>query len=459
MTYSIFSELPQHEKDFLSDSSARILRKAKDSSLESMLVEVKNIFKGKQYGWEEAIMDGYWYRYPSEIKKMRFCSEEALKDFLILKTLGVPAQYAVVENYDDRGLSHELNILDNGGYPFVMDWEIFRARIGETSFEKTDGKKVNFGKITYLRDHEVLERVKSLRSGNSFMEAIESGQILYTKHFKEGEFEAFVQYHPEKKELDFLYTLTKIPGGLRFYFLDRLILDSDKLLHEADYGVIPSNNVRDDRIPIILFKTGLPDFKGIKEATITLDDEKIWMLGAISLYGVYVVESKKENWPFAYSQYRHRTIFKKIKSEDCEHDVINNYDMLKREVSLQAARRYFDFSLFNGALRKTHTDTSGLIEYFKTLYAGDPHVTMGLVFNLTHIQDLENVLSLDEVCKPQQRLWTTFCEKNGIPEIEYSPSEVLKNLMTISPVFAAIFQGRKLKIKKDKENNTVTIFY
>ena len=104
----VFCQLPASEQEYLAKNAVRIVQQASSDSLEGVLKGVVDFRKDLDYGWEEAVLQGKFYRWPSEINQRIFCSEKALTSYLLLRALGVRAEYGIVENSNSNGMSHEV---------------------------------------------------------------------------------------------------------------------------------------------------------------------------------------------------------------------------------------------------------------------------------------------------------------------------------------------------------------
>jgi hypothetical protein len=272
-----FAILPEEEISFLSENSAEIIRNS-DMTLEGMLAGIVNVFSGREYGWEEAILSGLWYQYPHEMKEQRFCSEEALKNFLLARFLQIPAQYCVLENYNNRGVGHECVLVPHEGKTYLLDYDkVLEVEVEENKFvhhipvsgklenaefskllQEISTYKITFDSIEYLNEEEVLNRVESLRSGDSLLNALECGQELYKRAFRYGELQAQVKYFPDEATLEFTYFLSSVSLMSPLYFTSRIKAISDGVSQEDEIGISPKafNESEIERIPVVTFVRG-----------------------------------------------------------------------------------------------------------------------------------------------------------------------------------------------------------
>lgn len=348
---TLLSRLPKQEVDFLLNTAQIVLSRAKNDSLEEILRQTREIFSDKEYGWEESILDGNWYRYPSEVGRMRFCSEEALKNYLIIRTLGIPANYAIIQNYQDRGLAHEAVIVPDGSRQFLVDWNLSSGILSEKSFDSNGKEVISYDKLEYISEHEVLDRIMALRSGKSFLDAIESGQILYQRMGPEGEFTAYVQYIPKNQELKFMFTLKQIPHGLSFYYTNTLSTTGNSLGHRTENGiVIDGEDLSITTLPVILEGGSLID---LERRIGELDPVTLWYIGGEAIYNNILgkSDSKQVKYNILEDQRKLQLAQLRLKLEDNPDNenlssFLNNYDSLRKQ-NIEAAERYLDFHLFN----------------------------------------------------------------------------------------------------------------
>lgn len=234
---SISSLLPEHEQRFLANAAAEVLQEGVD--LEGIISRVAKVFSDREYGWEEAVLDRTWFRYPSEVKRMRFCSEEALKNFLLLEVLGLEPEWASTTNYYDTGLAHEFAMVENGGKYYLLDWgKVFPVALNGSQIAGHPG----IGDFEKIPREDVLERVESLRDGSAFLEALECGQNIYRKNVDGWEVEARVWHKRSTLEIDFVTTFTPLYTGAPYYVRQRT-----SAVRGADYA---------------LFELGIVDWSG-----------------------------------------------------------------------------------------------------------------------------------------------------------------------------------------------------
>ncbi|MEK6967465.1 MAG: hypothetical protein AABX51_02435 [Nanoarchaeota archaeon] len=221
---SVIGALPKEGKEFIFTQAQQVLQGS--TTLEDILRNTVKVFSEKEYGWLEAIQSNTWFRYPHEVDKQRFCSEEALKNYLILQALGIPARYALVENYQDRGLAHELVIVPDGKRSFLLDWEYAdKVTLSDHDFKLRNGQSRTFSALHYIPDEEVLERVEAMRNRSMFLDAIESGQHFFRSSTDDGQLDAYIKYDLKEQKVDMVFYWISATGGLPFYFKNTLAFD------------------------------------------------------------------------------------------------------------------------------------------------------------------------------------------------------------------------------------------
>lgn len=435
----LLQKIPEHEAEFIVGQANQILGRLKSNSLEGLLSEVVNVFSEKEYGWEESILDGLWYRYPSEIRTMRFCSEEALKNYLLLRVLGIPARYAIVEGYDNRGVAHEVVIVRDGRKTYVVDWDVSKVRVTDNGFKPVGGKLVPFGRIAYLSEDEVLDRVIALRSGKSFLDAIESGQMLYRKMYPEGELSGFVQYYPQTHEIHFLFTLNRLLSGLRYYHLDKMKLNGGSIEHEDEEGVVISGsdfNVQKIPVfPISRSSVTVPQLIGELEKSFENVDDIVRLNLALEfLYETNLKIQEGGAQPFFSKKEIRDKIFEESTSSRVWKNssrrwktVLSHYDSLKRE-SPALAERFFDYRLFYSKMLIDFKDLKGIQNYL-----GDDPISSSVgvhafIFNLANCREIGKIFLQPSTYDAQKRLCEALAEKIGIPVPTYMPSATLSQL-------------------------------
>ncbi|GEM_PF-4300278 len=256
----ILTRLPKAEQQFLLNQADLILQKS-SGTIEDLCQHVANIFGDKQYGWQEAIHDNKWYRYPSEVKEQRFCSEEALKNYLLLRTLGVPVEYCLLENYQRTSMAHEVVLIPTEDSTYLIDWQTVSPITIEPEAFILKNSKIPFKTLHRLPEEKVLDRVLSLREGERFLDSITCAQILSIKDAPEGELQSTVCYFPEEKYLEFTFIFTRYTGGMKFYLRHETGVDANNTIYDAqEFGLCEvANRETTKEFPIIYSMNGKMD--------------------------------------------------------------------------------------------------------------------------------------------------------------------------------------------------------
>jgi hypothetical protein len=216
---SFLSTLPETEQEFAKRTALGFL--SETDTLKDLLGKIVSFQGELAYGWGEAVLGRKWYRWPSELETMRFCSEAALKNFIICKALALPVKYYVCEDYYGTGSSHEFVVQDCGGYDFLIDWKLLKGRLSDRNFWIKGGGKIPLGKIAEIPEDMIIDRVNKLRSAQSFLDAVVSGQFLLCKYSNFGYLEVSVKYFPVENCMEFRFVYFPYSGRLNFYYLQR----------------------------------------------------------------------------------------------------------------------------------------------------------------------------------------------------------------------------------------------
>lgn len=191
---SLLSKLPQAEQQFIAEQTHAILKRAE--GVEGILKEVTAVFAEKEYGWLEAILDSNWYRFPGEVRNMRFCSEMALKNYLLARALGMRAEYYILTNYGTTGMHHECVVIP-GDEAWVLDWSLegLNARSTKRKLKYKSGIPLVYDNAIRVPEEDILPRVQWLRTREGFLEAVNVGQTLRRKREEGIEIESTIKYH------------------------------------------------------------------------------------------------------------------------------------------------------------------------------------------------------------------------------------------------------------------------
>ncbi len=213
---SLLRELPQREREFAQELGLHAIRSSEGTTLESLLKAVANVSLKREYGWEEAILDRMWYRFPSQVRDQMFCSENALRTYIILQSLGIRANYGVAENYQERGMAHEIVTVPENDTLFVIDWtSVIKGKMhGDRIQMQGDRNEI---RVLEIEGTDVVTRAKEFQTGKYVIESIECGQHLYRRRTRTGEVEAYVKYHRESEELEFTHIFHPGVGAPPFF--------------------------------------------------------------------------------------------------------------------------------------------------------------------------------------------------------------------------------------------------
>ncbi len=377
-TRSLLSQIPKAEKEFLIRTAREILSSLRRDSLEELCSAVAKVHEDKEYGWEEAILCGQWYRYPSEIQNGRFCSEEALKNYLLLRALGVNVEYYVLENYQATGMAHELVLVPNGERPILIDWSLVTPVKKEEHFFAVEGKEpISFGKIYLLEEEEILERVLGLRTGQRFLDAVRCGQVLYRKKTEEGELEGQVKWDPENQELTFTFGYLPYTETILSYFTHTIRYGTEVEI-EQEFGISRGASLRqDERIPILTFNHP-PKERDALEQIIgfpnRMGPNQKRLLAMEVYYRWATCSEDASEGRYVYSPEKRTEIYLACKTfaEKGEmpeqmrrfmKDQLRTYDHL-REHNPSAAERFFDFQCTTMFLDQQYPTEEDLFRYF-----------------------------------------------------------------------------------------------
>ena len=426
---SIFAGLPDKEIEFLVEHSVRIARESSDGSLESILQAVANFGKGREYGWEEAILSGKWYRWPSEVKEQIFCSEKALMTYLLLQTIGIKAKYAIVPNYGGTRMNHEVVFVPTENTLLLVDW----WHVHPT--ERRDGKILTMdngmafdeAKIKWIPDDQVVPRVLHAQSGKSFMNAISCGQVLYRRFTPEGEVEAFVKYSPRGKQLQLVHLYRPVVAAPAFYIDQNFWAKDDGIKSSADFGVVKHD--RGLNFSGWTYIAPLDEFDAIAMLP-------QWKRRDIKLYIVYdsTIKSKGGEEIFCMPESERQAALQRFRhiAKTGENDslqpysqfVVERYDRL-RTVRPYYAERFLDFQMIRTAASRempNEKDPDDILEARNGLVhpALIPMVHMGI-----SLQEMSQVMSAEKTVVCHRRLCEELARQTGLPYDEVKPEQYL----------------------------------
>ncbi len=345
------SQLPDGEPDFLLENSSRILAAA-DGNLEGILAETRDTLGDVKYGWEEAILSRKFFRFPGQVREQIFCSENALKNWLLFKTMGFPVMYAIFDEFDNTGMNHEAVLIPIEDKVYFVDWkDSFPAVIAPTSLQ-CNGNTVTFKKMTVLPDHEVIPRVMAAQRGDSFLEAIKVGQLLYTSRDSEGELRSLVKYDPEKGRVSFLFTHIPFTGSVGHYVDRHIYISPNGVREESEWGIACDSNYLNTKRLAHSGKDSV--FKPLMEGDVSVLPEDVRLYIGLDLLYDRFLDDRPDG--LYYASKSDRTNFlarlRETKEDlknpfvDVARIIVGAYDNLRKHYGIKGAERYLDYNLF-----------------------------------------------------------------------------------------------------------------
>ncbi len=426
----ILSKLPPTEQQFLLTHANNILQQS-SGTLEDLCRNVANIFQDKNYGWDEAIKENRWYRYPSEVKQQRFCSEEALKNYLLLQVLGIPVTYCLLENYKGTSMAHEVVIVQNENNHYLIDWDqVVPITIEPEAFILTNNEKINFKTMYCLPQEEVLKRVITLRNGERFLDAVECEQILFRKETPEGQLQGSVKYDQKLKILDFTFVFIRYTSGLRFYLRHSTGIDEENKTYDCqEFGLCDLKHCEiSNEIPILEFDNGnvCGDINTQLHYFEYLDIGQQRSICMEAMYDSLCRDHLSINGFIAGDAERDENItFWKIalEQQDISSDAketlqryISIYEQLQK-VNPHAAQRFLDFRISQFAFDRLFPTSLDINEKYWAQYETNPFTT-GLIYLSSAMRDLGQAFSSESVLETSNILTKSLCQKIGI---EFKP--------------------------------------
>jgi hypothetical protein len=433
---NFLDKIPQTEPPFLLARAKEVLQ-SQPSSIEDILKATKRIFSDKGYGWEEAILTDRWYRWPSEVGGKRFCSEEALKDYLVLRTLGIPAEYAIVGNYNNTGLAHEVAFVEVEGRKYALDWEgPIPVEIQGDSLIPTNGSQTSLAQVGFLEEDEVFQRVRGLQSGESFLRSITTPQILFIRDNYRGELKAYVSYEPDTGAITFTYrnlpSTTRVRSFLKQTFRPRRFGSRLELRTSTEFGFETRTSEKEYEVThsavALRGKNGKYRFQPFLRG---LDQSLQRELGIQGMYDYFLEQRQNgERHVFALEDLPEQLEYiKRVFGED--NPLIRGYEILVEEGDLSKARKYLDYAAFNLQLVMENGE-EGIQEGINALQqrTGYPIETTMVVANVDLLSEL---FLAGEATQAQQKLLEVALKLKGIKrKIEIKPENFTKLLDNFS---------------------------
>jgi hypothetical protein len=430
----ILSQVPGKDRKFLIENASAILNRT--SSLEAVLKEVSTVFKEKEYGWEEAILSGKWFRYPSEVGKQRFCSEEALKNYLMVCALGIPAQYAITENLDNRGMAHELVLIPNGSSMLCLDWNLSGAVVLEKEgFRHENGKLTSYDNLVIVPEEQIIERVEDLRSGLSFLDAISCSQQLYQIHDDKGLLESYVHYDPEVQKLAFQFIFRPY-AGFPFYYEQESQIEGDKIICCEHIGLVGDQKGRKyERMPMLTIKEGHNEGElKIQPFWEQLSEQENFELAVYVSYDSFMAHTGRR---YLNTEEERADFLRQVKQikQDAEpggelekqsNNIINIHAALERNYP-HAANVYLDYQLHAMSAEKVATS----LEELHTLLYENKGIMVGQirqVFVYIYLREFGKIFEDKRLLESQRRLTEVLGEKTGNPYKAPEPGAIFNTL-------------------------------
>ncbi|MBT3985121.1 hypothetical protein HOD38_00390 [archaeon] len=436
-------QLPDREIEFLTKTAVGIVKDS-DGTLEDILNRICQVFSDKEYGWEEAILSDKWYMFPSEVENQRFCSEEALKNYLLARTLGLPVKYCIAENWRGEGQFHEFVMMDDN----YLDYDqVSKIDSIDNNSLVIDGNKTEFDNLIVLEDdREVLERVHSLRSGESFLDAITCGQDLYKIHFRYGTINAKVKYAPKNRIAEFLFVLNPNSDARSIYYAYSIMPSNGSIEFDEEIGIAPAFLLGErKRIPVLGYSEGsglefYPEFLDELE-----EDDKIgvcidlvydFMLRNGEALGVPLQTDDEGNkYLFDDKMYNFLLNLHRKKAEDPDESVskyskivLAHYEALIEYDSV-AARSFIDARVFDIDMRST----CGTFKELES-YIGEYIGTLTNAYATTSIQRFADFLAIPNVRTCVDKLTEALATKTGVDYSVKPKHSVLKAMEAVREI-------------------------
>jgi hypothetical protein len=424
----ILARLPETEQGFLLDTALGLLREQEGDSLENLCHGVVGVFADKQYGWEEAILDRRWFRYPSEVDNQRFCSEEALKNFLLLRSLGVPAQYCVLEEYFGSSMAHEVVLVKDGERRLLLNWDkVSPVTVSDDRFSLENQEDIPFSALHILGEEEVLERVAGLRDGSRFLDAIECGQILFSKDTPEGSIDAYVHYDPDKLEVEFTFAFSRYTGGLKFYLAHRTFLEDGEMHEAQDFGIC-EHKLYDlkNRIPILRYQDGHAIGNPVEQFRFfdQLSSNQQRDLCVDVIYQRSSCDPESAEKGFIYSKEERETYLGKMRKLRDNLEIpepnrrllgiyVDFYDQLLTEKGDHPAARFMDYTVARIAFEDMFQSQREVDDFFRD--SGINPFARNVDFVICGARDLGGGLSLSRALECSNVLTDVLSDKTSVP--------------------------------------------
>ncbi len=433
-------QLPDYEIEFLTKTAVGIVKDS-DGTLDDVLDRICRVFSDKEYGWEEAILSDKWYMFPSEVQNQRFCSEEALKNYLLARTLGLPVKYCIAENWRGEGQFHEFVMIDDS----YLDYD--RASKIDSIEEDglvVEGNKTEFDNLIILEDdREVIERVHALRSGESFLEAVTCGQDLYKKYFRYGTINAKVKYDPENRIAEFLFVLNPNSDARSLYYAYSMMPSNGSIEVDEEIGIAPAFLIGErERIPVLGFSES-SDLEFYPEFIDELEEEDKMGVCIDLVYDFIIRNGETIGFPIKTDEQGNKYIFDdemynllldmhREKAEDPDESVskyskiiLDHYEALM-EMDPVAGRSFIDARVFDIDMR----GTCGTFEELEA-YVGEHIGVLANMYAINAIQRFAEFLAVPDIRTFVDKLTEALATKTGVAYSTEMENGVLKAMEAV----------------------------
>lgn len=409
---NILSIIPERERTFVLDAAQKILNES-NGEASDIVFRILEFQKGTEYGWDEAIRSGLWCRYPSEIENMMFCSEWALKNYLLCQALNIQSYYYVVEDYFDQGMSHEAVVAEIEGKVFLLDWRLHEVERIENNRFVASNEDVTFSALVKLEDEEIAERIVNLRNSESFIDALKCGQFLYKKHKPEGIIEAYVKYYPDEI-VSFYFVFSPYIIGLPFYYIASFSSDTDEIREETGIAW-DKNGFNFEKIPIF-FNDGKLDVGSLEIASTKLDEDDLRYIYSALLYnnisengdakGFYRTEEERKDFFNGMQRINSGEDTPSEAFKMMAEMVLNIYNDLPKDKDVR--ERFIDYFIFRIDINREFPEKEDLLNFiYKYLNVKNPNEEILLFLYLAYFAEMmsaftsfdETVLSQQMICK------------------------------------------------------------
>jgi hypothetical protein len=235
--------LPVSEWRYLAQQGREVVDSLNpDYSFKDLLHGVANKYRTKEAGWEEAVLSGKFMRYPSEVQEQTFCGEEATRNYLLLRTLGVPCEYGIMRNCDGDKRDHDF-VIAGRDRKHLLDWsKVYEnIEIKEKEITIEGGKQFHkFDKLEFISHENVISGLNEMRSGQKITESLKDRQMMFQEFNEWGQTELYASMSAENT-IGFITCFYPITGRMTKYFARGITFDKedkDKICVKEELGII-----------------------------------------------------------------------------------------------------------------------------------------------------------------------------------------------------------------------------